>query len=59
MVEFLVNLRCYIGIHRYQWKTEIVSVARSNEVHDRYRCTNVRCRQHRWRTANVEQRRPW
>lgn len=59
MTEFLRNLRCYIGIHRWEWKTEIKSVARSNVVHDRYRCTNVRCREHRWQTANVETRRLW
>jgi hypothetical protein len=53
--------RCKIGLHPWEWSEQrIYSVDGSTLVLTKCRCKDEDCRQHYWRTVNLEKiNRPW
>lgn len=55
MGEFLRNVLCFIGFHSWEWKTETTWLNDGESIVTDYgKCTNWRCKSHRWMVMNRE-----
>lgn len=54
------RIRCLLGLHPWEWKSQQISTDRVMTVRDMYRCKRRECSHRVWRSANVEKlNRPW